>query len=350
MKASGAAPAMAILSFGALLINTIPAWIAELAEARAVSEATAGALASLVLLSAAAACALSSRARATVLVWGALAALPLSLGALAFSAYGSAAGAAVICVALGAALGVLSAIALAAASRLGALQQIIGRSLGVGLIAALFVFLANFQFGMRVLWMLLVIAVVLLPIAARLGQRPALAPQSRATSGTSFPAWQLPFFVMMGAYWAFLEVYARALGGGLDGALSIWLSGSLLSGALGSLVASFTGNRATAQAALLCAALTGAVSYIAPSIGLLGLSIVANGFFLFLYFPLYLAGPGVDGAGENAVQRMAVYLLGFAAGGLIGAMVLKVAGFAGLATAIALSGIIGLRRPRTQAP
>ena len=99
-----------------------------------------------------------------------------------------------------------------------------------------------------------------------------------------------------------------------------------------------------AAAALALAALTGALSYISPSRLLLGLNVLANGFFLFLYFPLYLSNCG-SSDGADAPSRMAFYLFGFAGGGALGAGLLAIAGYGGLAAAIALAGGIGLMRP-----
>lgn len=344
MRTSGAAPAMAVLGFGALLINTMPAWIAEMAARGGVADSSAGALASLLLLCAAAACACAPRVRRSVVTWPALAALPLSLGALAMT--GSAAGLPALCAILGASLGYLSALALTAATGTGALRLIVSRSLGIGLVVALAVYLSNAAFGASVLWMLGALALALLPVMVPLSR--CAAPQPRPTLGrwSGLPVWQLPFFTMMGAYWAYLELYGSRLADA--GALSLWLSASLVTGALGSFIAGGIGGRLSAKlaaAALVCAALTGALSYVAPSEPVLGLSILANGFFLFLYFPLYLAGSGGDADGSSVALRMASYLLGFAAGGLIGALVLEAAGFAGLAAGIALSGFIGLKRP-----
>jgi hypothetical protein len=70
---------------------------------------------------------------------------------------------------------------------------------------------------------------------------------------------------------------------------------------------------------------------------ILGSSIVANGFALFLYFPLYLGLAGV-----RATNAMATYLLGFAFGGLCGGLILEAGGYPALSAAILISGLIAL--------
>ena len=98
------------------------------------------------------------------------------------------------------------------------------------------------------------------------------------------------------------------------------------------------------DAALLCAAISGAASYVAPTLTVLGVSVLANGLFLYLYFPLYLAEAGAPGRQANPGPRMAIYLLGFAFGGAVGAGILQLTGFPGIAIAIATTGVLGLGR------
>ena len=89
--------------------------------------------------------------------------------------------------------------------------------------------------------------------------------------------------------------------------------------------------------ALLAAALTGAASYASPNLNLLGISILANGFFLFLFFPLYIASQE-----DQAPMAMAVYVLGFALGGLVGPFIVQLAAYQGLGLAIMVSGLIAM--------
>ncbi len=97
---------------------------------------------------------------------------------------------------------------------------------------------------------------------------------------------------------------------------------------------------------MLAAAGSGAVTYAATAPWVIGVSILVNGFFLFLFFPLYLG----SGHPTEAGARMANYLAGFALGGVFGAAIIGMSGFAALAMATALAGVIALPSPLSFGP
>lgn len=336
--------AIVVLGFGAVLINTMPVWIAEIARGYSISDTTAGLLGSVVLLTAAMACGGLTANRAATLAGAAVVLVPLSLVVLAVPFASSASLSLIACVVLGGSLGVLTARALRESNHPAELQQTISHALALGLLTALLIYLALPLSGLNPLWCLAALSLSLL--VATGSER--LPHQDAGRIGTAFwsnfPLLQFPFFVMMGAYWTFIEIFASSLAA--EGDLSFWLLGSLLTGATGSFLASKIGAKkdTVRDGAFLFAAISGAISYCAPSFAILGISVLANGFFLFLYFPLYLAARSIGKEQAGASIRMATYLLGFAFGGAVGAGVLHLAGFAGLALAIAATGFLGLVR------
>ncbi|MBW4709058.1 hypothetical protein KX928_14805 [Roseobacter sp. YSTF-M11] len=334
---------MLVLSFGSLLINTMPVWVAALTDENRVSDSVAGLLGSLVLLAASLACGAARYVARPFMDRLAPMLVPAGLVSLATAKAAPLIVTVLSCAMLGLSLGLLTARALSGVGAGAKLQRAIASALAMGLIAALVVYLLLPVSGVDPLWLLSALSLLLL-----IGGSGNL-PEGRNASLTATPVWsgfpvfQFPFFVMMGAYWSFLEIFAGSIA--FPGALSFWLLGSLLTGALGSALAAAVVQRQghwLASGALICAAATGALSYLSTDIVFLGLMVLTNGFFLFLYFPFYLSGrEHKEGA---AAKRMAVYLFGFALGGAVGAGLLSSTGFVGLALAIALSGIIGLLR------
>lgn len=342
---TGTLRAIVVLGFGAALINTMPMWIAEIAKSHAFSDTFAGLMGGVILLAAALSCGIGASGRVLGLARVAAVLVPLCLVVFAVPVAPAYTGLAVVAsVCLGAAFGVLTAWALLEASVLGDLQRIISGAVSLGLMSALVIYLLIPLLGIRSLWAL---AVLSLSLVAAVGAEQA--PVSHSPSGhghpflREFPVLQFPFFVMMGAYWTYLELFASSLE--VSGDLSLWLLGSLLTGVCGSLLAGRIGTgsgKYLRDVALLCAAMSGAISYIAPTITVLGISVLVNGFFLFLYFPLYLSAHSTQRRDTDSERRMAIYLLGFALGGVAGAGILQIGGFAGLAVAIAMAGLVGL--------
>ncbi|MCK8483945.1 hypothetical protein MUY21_07840 [Aliiroseovarius sp. S2029] len=343
--------AIVILGFGAALINTMPIWIAEISQAYALSDAAAGMHASVTLLAAALSCGIAASWRVAGLARGSAVLVPICLVVMAAPFASNSAGLALAASAcLGAALGILTAKALYEASSHAERHKIISTALSFGLMTALLIYLLLPMTDLKSLWILAVLSLSL--VAA--GGSDSVSRQTSGRDGHSvlsdFPVLQFPFFVMMGAYWTYIELFASSLEAAGD--LSLWLLGSLLMGVLGSLIAGklgATSGRYLPNTALLCAAMSGAVSYLAPTFAVLGVSVLANGFFLYLYFPLYLAGRGTNNGRSTSERKMAIYLLGFALGGAAGAGLLHIAGFIGLAIAIAMAGLMGVGRLPTPA-
>ncbi|MBO9436950.1 hypothetical protein J7394_22325 [Ruegeria sp. R13_0] len=146
--------------------------------------------------------------------------------------------------------------------------------------------------------------------------------------------------MMMGAYWTFLELFGQTIGSAE--AMSYWLLGSLLASAVGSWIAGVVPvfrTRIVRDVSLLAAGISGAASYVTSDMLALGLTILANGFALFLFFPLYL---GL--AGARATEAMAIYLFGFAFGGVAGALIVSLGGYYLLAATILVTAFVALLR------
>lgn len=321
------------IGFGLVLINTMPVWIGDLAANARLSDTQAGGIGSLVLLSAAVACATARHAeRAGLAKIG----VPVCLVYLALSPPLNAVFTLVACCILGLAIGSLAGLATRGLGSLGTGLRVISTAMTVGLVVSLIVYLVLPVLGLSSFWVLAVISLGLL--AAPVQTSPTGHHVNWRSILADVPARYLPFFVLMGAYWTYLELF----GGRFEDAqnLPFWLLASLVTGALGSILTSqVPANwRGRAQSlSMFAAALIGALSYVAPTLFLFGLTILLNGFALFLFFPLYLGT-----AGDRAPGAMAGYLLGFAIGGVAGAVLVHAAGYASLAAAILLSGIIGL--------
>lgn len=321
------------LGLGAIVINTMPVWLAVLADHPQVSEPLAGGLGSLVLLTVAAACVVPVYVKAG---------LPLRLcttAAFSFLAFGAGmpiAGLVLTCILLGLALGLVTKWALLALQQEDEPLKHVSLALSFGLIISFAIYLVLSAYSLNIMWLLAAISASLL--IAPLERAPNAANRQLRGSATGLPLGYFPFFIMMGAYWSFLELYGQSIGAH-DG-LAFWLLVSLVTGAIGSFLAGLLPSRHRRQVqtfALLAAALTGAASYISPNLNLLGLSILANGFFLFLFFPLYIASYQ-----DQAPTAMAGYLLGFAFGGLVGALILQLTGYPGLGLTILASGLIAM--------
>ncbi|WP_299648773.1 hypothetical protein [uncultured Tateyamaria sp.] len=328
---------IAVLCFGAVLINTLPIWVGVLGSYPALTKRMAGAFASLVLVSAALTCAgvgaamLSRLARFLVV---------LALALIAFGQDAPAIVLAVGCVGLGGAIGHLTRQALGAIQASTEGLKAISTALSLGLVVSLLLYLLvpSLDASPLVLLLVLSLPLVLLPgdaVPSDLGN-PAF------THMLALPLRYIGFFVMMGAYWTFLDLF----GGRFNDAdaVNLWLLGSLLSGACGSLLAARIPERLRPRMQIigvLIAATTGAASYVAADLSIFGVTIIANGFALFMFFPLYL-----QGAGKQMPQAMAGYLLGFATGGAVGAVVIQMGGYQTLAVVILLSGLLGLNPAR----
>ncbi len=322
------------LGFGGLLINTLPLWIGELAAHPTMSDQFAGAAGSLALVLAAVGC--GGLWRGYLERW-ALLALFVSLLLFALTAGVSPVMSTMACCGMGFSMGAV----LADAFRLGTdgqPQRLIAAATALGLVAALVAYFIVALTQISIIWILVTLSVVLFVSRPR-----ADHDAKRATTGATFdlaglPYKFLPFFVMMGAYWAYLDVFAtRPLGAGQ---VELWLLGSLISGAIGSALAA----RVTADTrqmvlklSLFLAAMTGAATYVTTNPNMIGMGILTNGFFLFLFFPLYLTT-----VPDQAAKRMAAYLAGFALGGIVGAALIQLGGYTALAVVIAGSGLIGI--------
>jgi len=326
-------PILMPLSLGAIVINTMPVWLAELADHQQVSEPLAGGFGSLVLLAAAVAC--------VGPIWGKFAHaarlfIPASFAILALGERLPVIGLGLCCILLGVALGLATNRALYGLRQVEDPLKLVSAALAFGLGVSFAIYLVLFSFSPNVMWILAATSLILLMVMA---DNPLVADRrQKHISSSSLPLGYVPFFVMMGAYWSFLELYGQSIGA-KDG-LALWLLFSLVAGAIGSLVAGWFPSchwPGLRTFALLAAAITGAASYISPNLNLLGLSILANGFFLFLFFPLYISTHQ-----DRAPVAMAIYLLGFAFGGLAGAFILQISGYPGLGLTILASGLVAI--------
>ena len=315
------------VSFGAVVINTMPMWLAELKATAEISETLAGFLGSSLLLAAALSCAL----RLPYLTPGlGRVAVPLAFSVLATGTVDHPALLAVICLGLGVALGLLTRQALGRLSK-GDVLQGVSTALAIGLCISLLVYLALPLFQVSPLWALAALSLALFSV--RLDHNESNASPSLGLA--HLPFGYLPFFALMGAYWSFIEIYATSLEESRS--VAMWLLASLVASVAGSALAAKVPHplrHLVGHLALSATALSGAIGYWIAAPLLLGISIVANGFFLFLFFPLYLSLQG-----ERAAPAMALYLLGFAFGGLLGASIIALGGYTALAVAILLSPI-----------
>ena len=334
-------PELLVIVFGAVLVNTMPIWVGDLARSHGFSDTFSGLHASLLLLSAAGTCAgvipfLKER-------WTKVLAV-LALILLSAGSHLTGFAATVACGALGLAIGALSRAALNELPESPQRVRILSTALTVGLVLSLCVYLIVPLLGVGPFPVLTVLATLLFasrrePATSR---PPLLSPF--APSGATLR--MAPFFVMMGAYWTFLDLLGQTIGSAE--AMSYWLLGSLVASAVGSWVAGMVPSaraRTLCDLSLLAAAITGAASYVSSDMLTLGLTILSNGFALFFFFPLFL---GL--AGSRATEAMAIYLLGFAFGGVAGAAIVALGGYTLLAATILTSAIAALfRRPHRPA-
>ncbi|MEM8575744.1 MAG: hypothetical protein AAGF48_14090 [Pseudomonadota bacterium] len=324
--------AVCVIAFGGAALNLMPVWLLELANKTGLGSIGSGLLASLLLATAAATCVLPrSPGLPIATVLSALVALVLALGATASHPAPEAVLLGAICV--GGALGGQLSWALATAPNDDDVLSRFASGTAIGAMIAFVLLFVNAIASISALVLLGCLAIV--PFAA-LSQTRSLARAARQThAGGAVLAWaEAPFFISMGAYWAFLEIFATERG---YGSLSVWLAWSLLASAAGAWVAGRLGCWASTgtTVALTLAAGGGGLTYLAPNTTVAGLAILVNAFGLFLFMPLYLgAGP--------ATARLSSYLAGFALGGLSGGAVVAAAGYEGLAATVAVSGAIAI--------
>ncbi|WP_152912658.1 hypothetical protein [Candidatus Rhodobacter oscarellae] len=326
-------PILIPLGLGAIVINTMPVWLAELASHQQVSEPLAGGFGSLVLLAAAVACVGPISGRFD---YAARLCIPVSFAILALGERLPVIGLGLCCVLLGLALGLATKRALRGLQKVESPLELVSTALTFGLGVSFAIYLALFSFALNVMWILAGTSLILL--LARSENASITVRRDQHLSSAGLPLRFVPFFVMMGAYWSFLELYGQSIG--TQGGLALWLLFSLIAGAIGSFLAGRLPSRygtGLQTFALLAAAVTGASSYVSPNLTLLGLSILANGFFLFLFFPLYISSHQ-----DRAPAAMASYLLGFAFGGLAGALILQITGYPGLGLTILATGLVAI--------
>ncbi|WP_298851999.1 hypothetical protein [uncultured Ruegeria sp.] len=257
--------------------------------------------------------------------------VPVAFALLAVSTSTSIFFLATTCLLLGLALGVVTRQALGSLPTGIDLLEAVSVALAIGLAVSLVVYLVVPAVRLTTLSILALVSILLLFTGSTTASSATGLAATKLFTGLPFG--YFPFFVMMGAYWSFLELYGQTLDA--ESGLAIWLLLSLLSGAVGSTLAGRLPEnlwRWVRVVALIAAALTGAASYAFAAPVFVGLSIIANGFFLFLFFPLYLTSQGA-----RAPQAMALYLVGFAFGGLVGAILIEFGGYTSLSLAILLS-------------
>lgn len=331
-----------ILAFAVTILNTMPIWLAELAFKSDGSDVAVGLLASAVLVSAALGCLFGSSAMrllslrtAGVVVCGGLAGAAIAQTIAPPVLF---AGACVV----GLSKGIVLALSLSRKHSEAAMLRMIGNGIAIGCVTSFVLLAGKFATGLSLLPLLAALA----GVQALLLQQHLPLPRNgdRQRLDWARDLVLMPFFICMGAYWAFLEIFAaeQELGG-----LSGWLAASLLLSAIGSFLAGATPDRITSHAriaGLLLAAFTGCLTYLSQTEMLLGVSILLNAFGLFLFFPLYLDRTDAPAAG------MARYLLGFALGGGAGSLAIALGGYPALAVAVAASGLIALPALRRSRP
>lgn len=326
-------PELLVIVFGAVMVNTTPIWVGELARAHGFSDTYSGLHASLLLLCAAGTCAgiITFLKERWTTVLAVLALILLSAGSH-FSGFA----ATVACGVLGLAIGSLSRAAFSELPENPQRVLMLSAALTVGLVLSLCVYLIVPLLGIGPFPVLAILGTLLIvPRWEFSTSRPSLLSPNAVSGATLRMA---PFFVMMGGYWTFLELFGQTIGSAE--AMSYWLLGSLVVSAVGSWIAGMISparTRLVRDLSLLAAAITGAMSYLATNMLVLGITILANGFALFLFFPLYL---GL--AGARATEAMAVYLLGFAFGGVAGALIIELGGYQFLSIAIFVTALVAL--------
>lgn len=330
----------AVLAFGVVLLNTLPVWLAELAALGGLSDVASGVLASLILVSSAIGCfrgsLLSNRGVprlcgvSVVLCFGLAAAVPSLPGWVVF----------ILSLIVGASLGVVLSRGLAVLARATNPTTSIGVTISIGLVISLVILGASAVLQMSIIPIISGSAGIAMAVAW-----PFLEVGAQRKARFLIQFWQLlPFFVAMGVYWVFLELYAKSMG---IATIVGWIAASLIVSAAGSALAGHIAQsrrNAVKSAALVLAALTGGLTYLGQSETFIGLMILANAFFLFLYIPFYLTAPAPEEPADRVTRRMAVYLLGFAFGGIAGTALLSVGGYGLVAVGIAATGLAAIAR------
>ncbi len=320
----------------------MPIWLAELAVKSGISDVAVGVLASVVLLSAAVGCAMGTATARNFLPFGAGVVAGIGIASAAIVHVISTTVLFIGAVGVGWSLGVVLALPLSRSLTDTRLVQMIGNGMAVGCAASFVLLTAIHVTGVSLLPLLAVLAVIQIVLLGRQW------PEKNKLRVVHFNWKQdmslLPFFICMGAYWAFLEVFSVELD---LGSLSVWLAGSLLLSGMGSCIAGFIPNRLSLHASivgLLLAALAGGLTYLSTNELVIGITILVNAFGLFLFFPLYLDRTDAPAAG------MARYLLGFALGGVTGSLAIAAGGYLALATAVVASGLIAVPAMARQRP
>ncbi|MEM7320286.1 MAG: hypothetical protein AAF408_14855, partial [Pseudomonadota bacterium] len=208
----------------------MPVWLAELAAKSNASDTVIGGLASVVLLACALGCLVGPLQQRPVIAAG-MAVIVVSAAAVvpSFEIPALFIGGALV----GLSLGVILALAVSGDPESDSSVRVFGQGLSFGCLVSFVILVGVSMAGLDILPPLAALAglqlLVLLPGGPP--QHARALPPINWTQDLQF----LPFFILMGSYWAFLEIFAlqRSLG-----TLSGWLAASLLLSAAGSFVAS----------------------------------------------------------------------------------------------------------------
>ncbi|WP_170406455.1 hypothetical protein [Ruegeria arenilitoris] len=328
------------------ILNTMPIWLAELAAKSGSSEVVVGLLASVVLLTAAIGCVIGTVAGHVLpRVAGAVACIGIAAAAIeqTISTAILFVGAAIV----GSSLGMVLAVPLSRSSGVDSVLRMISNGMAIGCVASFALLAGIHATGISLLLPLALLAAI--QAILLLLHLPPPGKRNVRHFNWKQDLSLMPFFICMGAYWAFLEVFSIEQD---LGSLSAWLAASLWLSALGSFIAGIILDRLRLHAqivGLLLAAFAGGLTYLSSSELLMGATILVNAFGLFLFFPLYLDRTDAPASG------MARYLLGFAMGGGMGSLAIAMGGYPALASAVVISGLIALPalmrvRPKSDIP
>ena len=334
--------AMAGLILGSILINTLPVWLEELANRYALSPDHAGVLATLVLLGSGAAC----WARSVLRHWAidlASAVLAVVLPVLALHASQLALGSVLAAgLVFGAALGVVLGRSFSAAFAGPDALKTISISLTVALLVSLVIVLVSA--GLR----LAAIGQIALCAAGYCGVLLLLVwrPPSGGQAGMDYnwmPDWRtllyLPFFIAMGGFWAFVEIYGNAHA---IAHIKEVLAASYVVSALGSGCVVLIKRERGAFWLMMSLVLTagaGGLAYLTVSFPVFAAMFLINSFFLFVFFPLYVSDDASSQKSSNPPARVGLYLFGFAIGGAMAGVVIAQLGYSAFAALIVLSAV-----------
>lgn len=328
------------LAFGSILINTLPAWLEELTARFALSANDAGLLATLVLLSAGAACWGHSAFRHWSIDLGAalLVVLVLLLGramtdlptALVFGA----------CMVFGLAVGVVLGRSIAFAFGEPDTLRTISLSLTAALLVSLVIVLVSAQTDLTAVTQIAMCAALNAGVLSLTVWRSPVA-TGPATGANWMPDRHslrfLPFFAAMGGFWAFVELYGNAHA---IPHVKLVLAASYLASAAGSALVFFISTDKIAfwrVCSLAISAVSAALVYSTASTVIFSAMFLLNSLFLFVFLPLYLTGNTEDGAPSNPQAKIALYLFGFALGGAITGVLIAQFGYLAFAGLIMLS-------------